>query len=83
MGYDKNGNIEISNPCVFFSNKKDSKIIEAPEQEILQKWLREYHDIDVHVYKDDINYMTKYSNKKYPEYTLALEEGLYEALKLI
>lgn len=81
-----------------------------PTQALLQKWLREIHNIDVVIiperYKSGINYMIqaqKYDlekgtlkenftidacgwyndNHDWPTYELALEKGIYEALKLI
>lgn len=62
----------------------------APTQSLLQKWLREIHNIDIvldhavstgwyyRVYFKNMNWSTPF--KKYEE---ALEQGLLEALKLI
>ena len=68
----------------------------APTQSLLQKWLREEHDLDVNVmclrYKRYFYKIFKHDVKliqlndvviSYPTYEEALEEGLQEALKLI
>lgn len=63
----------------------------APTQSLLQKWLREVHNIDVYcipwvyenkrVYDFFINYEGE--SRAYSSYEKALEIGLQEALKLI
>jgi hypothetical protein len=68
----------------------------APTQSLLQKWLREEHEIYVDVLSNNmnkkINFTVRYYNFKklkievignYPVYEEALEKGLYESLKLI
>lgn len=55
----------------------------AATQSLLQRWLRETHQIDILVYKVDKQYTTIFCSKHYNTYEQALEEGLYEALKLI
>lgn len=68
----------------------------APTQSILQKWLREIHNIDVIVDKVDNTsnsgyYFNIYSKNveddegiiEFKTYEEALEKGMYEALKLI
>ena len=68
-------------------HRKDSinlyKSIAAPTQSLVQKWLREVHNIDVLVYKVGKKYTTEYCTKHYNTYEQALEEALQEALKLI
>lgn len=66
---------------------------EAPTQSLLQKWLREIHDIHIEVCHDSGPYALfvfgkgdakpKYNNYEFNTYEEALEEGLQEALKLI
>lgn len=61
-------------------------IYEAPTQSLLQKWLREIHNIIVLIDNGDKPYLTfkhTRSNINYKTYEEALESGLYEALKLI
>lgn len=59
----------------------------APTQSLLQRWLRETHEIDVLVFveKTELNkyYLTSFDKQRWLLYETALEEGLYEALKLI
>lgn len=71
-------------------------IIEAPTQSLLQKWLREKHNIHIGVYYnknscvwdvecwhvDDVEPFY-YGNIEFNTYEEALENGLQEALKLI
>jgi len=66
----------------------------APTQSLLQKWLREVHNIfvgviwldtltDIHVYQiSTVGNATRPYSKFYNSYEEALEEGLLEALKL-
>jgi|TARA_R110000765_G_scaffold344689_1_gene434922 hypothetical protein len=69
--------------------------IQAPTQSLLQKWLREIHNIDIQIHSISGKYFVKIkywdrsfhmtssveiSGKTYEE---ALEKGLQEALKLI
>lgn len=76
----------------------DDAIATAPTQSLLQKWLREVHNIycqSLVSYADksnvnkkhhyEIAYKQKIISSKgyYPTYELALEAGLHEALKLI
>lgn len=70
---------------------------DAPTQSLLQRWLREVHDIDAEASLverlNTRNYLIRlYRNSKpvvlatfhyYKTYEEALEEGLYQALKLI
>jgi len=73
-------------------------VYEAPTQSLLQKWLREIHDIHMflHPYSDktfacDIvdntyktsKYIRNIKSLRYNTYEEALEQGLIEALKLI
>jgi|TARA_R110000765_G_scaffold89750_1_gene171057 hypothetical protein len=64
----------------------------APTQSLLQKWLREVHNIEVFVKSDYKNLVKigfyyggdlEYSQPTYKTYEAALEKGLQEALKLI
>lgn len=69
----------------------------APTQALLQKWLREIHNIDIIIWKNGIDGSYRVedillNNKEltdlefedsFDNYENALEEGLYEALKLI
>lgn len=64
----------------------------APTQSLLQKWLRDVHNIIVFVvpypssYNCVIEYYnreSKYSTDHYDTYEEALEEGLYKALDLV
>jgi hypothetical protein len=94
-----------------FNWDKYSKQYSAPTQSLLQKWLREVHNIHVKVddFIDDItgiewdfeivvigtdidengnyvpliSYSTDDPNRKFKIYEEALEQGLFEALKLI
>lgn len=70
------------------------KSIAAPTQALLQKWLRDVHEIDIdcHCDYDRKNWrfgyrMRGYCYNHYPleynSYEEALEQGLHEALKLI
>jgi len=68
-----------------------------PTQNLLQKWLREVHNIDLDIYRNVLT--TKYrlneiylnckevelldDEKEYKTYEEALEQGLIQALKLI
>lgn len=58
----------------------------AATQSLLQRWLREEYTIEVLVYKiSNIKdgYTTIFCSRHYKTYEEALEEGVYEALKLI
>lgn len=69
----------------------DYKVFSRPTQSLLQKWLREVHNIDVHcipwiyenkrVYDFFINY--KGESRAYSSYEEALEIGLQEALNTL
>lgn len=82
------GNIYVDSVCC----------ISAPTQSLLQKWLREKHNIDIIVkpwtgdikgsktYASDVYIFgttTYIKNTRVNSYEEALEEGLLEALKLI
>lgn len=70
-------------------------LYEAPTQSLLQKWLREVHNIDVlidsvggkHGYYHILQFVNSGDNinsdYNYTTYEKALELGLYQALKLI
>lgn len=63
--------------------------ISAPTQSLLQKWLRETHNIVVLVWYNpelqewESHISEKYYESKFETYEEALEKGLQEALKLI
>jgi len=71
--------------------QKHSQATSVPTQSLLQKWLREVHDIDINVNRDsqDMYWCMVYNKTKVkgPEFSLvyeeALEKGLQEALKFI
>jgi len=67
-------------------------MVTAPTQSLLQKWLREKHDIHINIFRNEdghINYTYKFDNPYerstmwFSTYEKALEEGLYKALQLI
>jgi len=68
-----------------------TEIIDTPTQSLLQKWLREIHNIDVNVlpYNNIKKYYEVYVNlavttwSGYSTYEKALEIGLLEGLKLL
>ncbi len=73
--------------------------ISAPTQSCLQRWIREKHNIHIsiniglphkncimyycNVIKFGIHHKSKFKSQFYNTYEEALEEGLYQALKLI
>lgn len=77
--------------------KDDPLIQSAPTQSLLQRWLREVHNIDIFIWKNSIDGSYRVddillNNEEltnlefevgFDNYENALEEGLYEALKLI
>lgn len=76
------------------SDKTEYGNISAPTQSLLQKWLRDIHNIDVIVkpfikvvvkvgYHYEINSKTDYGSNIAHTYEQALEIGLQEALNLI
>lgn len=85
-------------PCKYQNiNLFEDSIFAAPTQSILQKWLREVHNIDIFIWKNSIDGSYRVddillNNEEltnlefevgFDNYEEALEEGLYEALKLI
>lgn len=86
---DVNRKLKMRAPLYNF-NQLDN-IFSRPTQSLLQRWLREVHNIDVYcipwvyenktVYDFFINY--KGESRAYSSYEEALEVGLQEALKLI
>jgi hypothetical protein len=91
--YEDNGNLDFS--FQGYHENTENKIT-APTQSLLQKWLREEHNIAVYnkpltdnsgrwsAYVDDMeghHHITYYIYEA--TYEEALEKGLYEALKLI
>lgn len=96
--YVKTGNIistSIRNST--YNNCKNWEMYLKPTQSLLQKWLREIHNIDIIIWKNSIDGSYRVedillNNKEltdlefedsFDNYENALEEGLYEALKLI
>ena len=83
--------IEFTNKQLLITN------CSAPTQSLLQRWLREIHNIDIIIWKNGIDGSYRVedillNNKEitnlefedsFDNYENALEEGLYEALKLI
>lgn len=88
----------LTKPVNFNATKHDNGHVSAPTQSLLQKWLREKHGIYISINADTMLYkgitivfdMTIIDSKgnilvegsPYEIYEKALEEGLYEALKL-
>ena len=80
-----------------FDTLGNSHLIECPTQSLLQKWLREIHNIQVYahsstlrngIYSDYIAHVNGISindarDEEYKSYEEALEIGLLEGLKLI
>lgn len=92
----KNFKIECAkgnyNPIDWNSSKFKDVCLSAPTQSLLQKWLRDVHNIHIIVsplkdktfkveYSKDLNYWSKHDLFK--TYEKALEKGLYQVLKLI
>lgn len=84
----------ISGSQIMHSNILDGDNCSAPTQGLLQKWLREKHNLHVlpilNWYPDRYNYEILRENEAplrsksiESSYEQALEAGLYEALKLI
>jgi hypothetical protein len=87
------GQIKLSSKSLY--NTMCENVGDAPSQSILQKWLRDEHNIDIEIsvhlrnggrrYRSDI-FIYGFHDKEMEEqetYEDALEEGLQEALKLI
>lgn len=84
-------------PCEYQNINFFDSIFAAPTQSILQKWLREEHNIDIIIWKNGIDGSYRVedillNNKEltnlefedsFDNYENALEKGLHEALKLI
>ena len=92
--YNKNGEHTYYSNYGFMGSGLSDEYIYAPTQSLLQKWLREKHNIHliINVYKDDsydfilISDLIKEESDDglyYDSYEKALEFGLQEALKLI
>ena len=83
--------------CVSFLVPRSEPWFKAPTQSLLQKWLREVHDIHIVVYifkpEDKNKYCCDIVSDKFEEnleddqnfdtYEEALEQALYQALELI
>jgi hypothetical protein len=90
---------ELTNEELFGIPNNNESFFEAPTQSLLQKWLREVHNIDVWVNKIGSTNEKKYyfnvmvnnkfvnttnsNSKTFLKYEEALEVGLQEALNLI
>ena len=84
------GLIHLNNDHIYYAKSKNYK---APTQSLLQKWLREKHDIHIETeYKWEYNHYVFHIGrvgkivrglKGFKTYEEALEKGLQEALKLI
>lgn len=87
--YDKYGDLQVERPSFDITTNEGN--VASPTQSLLQKWLREEHDIHIEI----IPNKNKWHTVMYPlvciddvghfgdwdTYEQALEEGLYEALK--
>ena len=92
LHYESNGNCFFDKVECNFNNVE--LICSAPTQSLLQKWLREVHNIHItvtsisqeswqyHIQKPKDKLGDNY-NEDYENYEEALEDGLQEALKLI
>ena len=86
-GYTENLEYNLYN----HNSHKKLKVYSAPSQSLLQKWLREKHNIEVYIIPWIYNNKTVYDffvnyegeSRAYSTYELALESGLLEGLKLI
>lgn len=91
--YDINGKVYHG---MNHKNDLGENVFSAPTQSLLQKWIREVHNIYVNIeywnaisnnHKYKINYFREINNtifgNFYKSYEEALEKGLQEALKLI
>jgi hypothetical protein len=92
-GFESNSEID----CDYYI--ENNPVCSAPTQSLLQRWLREIHDIDVYVipngsrkksinkrlYHPQLWVRDEYQSELHSKYTYeeALEEGLQEALKQI
>lgn len=70
------------------NENKSGAFISAPTQSLIQKWLREVHNIDVRVankyrYYHLVKDQQYFDRTTYDTYEQALEVGLLEGLKLI
>lgn len=74
------------------TDQRMKRLIPAPTQSLLQKWLREEHDTHILPIRIETNVGIKYSytmnfkvdfDEEYDTYEEALEEGLLAGLKLI
>jgi hypothetical protein len=82
----------LVNDCAFFLVPRAEPWFAAPTQSLLQKWLRELHNIDVEsrsvrfVGDEKVSYYQPYiygsivSLKRYNTYEESLEAGLFEGL---
>lgn len=88
--YDGNGYLDNTNELTTWNDHPASSFMcDAPTQSLLQKWLREEHDIKLCIswtkfdkWLYEINHKEK-SVGGFNSYEEALEKGLQKALKLI
>lgn len=92
--YDSFGDICSSNIKVNWNDSKEL-LTSAPTQSLLQKWLREVHNLHITIYsqsqeswmfrvtKQGQSLVDGLYGEDYENYEEALEDGLQEALKLI
>ena len=89
--YGCEGGMELDEWFYDYNNYKHKKLISAPTQSLLQKWLREEYSIQVMVTSHNHAWVAIVENAFTPykwinnfnSYENALEQGLLEALKLI
>ena len=96
--FNQNGECETSLEKEYFNKGihtfENIITISCPTQSLLQKWLREKHNIDIlilgtsgfyyiGIHKKDFHNLPKYFYPNFKSYENTLEFGLQEALKLI
>jgi len=94
--YSPEGNLFSLEKAIFSSAFRLKDCYNAPTQSLLQKWLREVHNINILISPSKTNYfiimvyLDKHNNFQeydlqnyYKTYEEALETGLLEALKII
>jgi len=88
-----NGEISSTHSIDYFDNKGDNHLYARPTQSLLQRWMREVHNIKISIlprtnieekrWWDWLIQGQPVIYLKFTSYEKALEEGLQEALKLI
>jgi hypothetical protein len=91
--YNKDGSKVLNNRHTMRNNLTfvDDSKISAPTQSLLQRWLREVHELNLYISLSgtkEISWFWSINDKEYQDgssntYEQALEAGLLEALKLI